>query len=373
MSLAYQPKQLQFFSQQTGSPVLKLFFNGWRTYPLQEGKYTIGRSRACTIQVRCNQVSRQQALLFYDTTGQIKLVDGDGHAPSHNGTYVNGTAIRDCYLQIGDVIHLGSSLVMARLELACTEDERLEAELEALEEFCVDNEEDPPTAIGFAQTVPAGEDSCAGQDNESSTDQIQQLQQDIAELHSQLQHRDKRYIELKENIEKYRQQVEQKRQESAAQIENLTQKLAHAQHRTREYERQYAHLRQEYESYSKRVEHRLQNKKDQAQTDLILEILTVVDSFELAQQCVKITTEEGGAIHEGYQSIYRLLIGLLQRMGLARIEIVDSYFDPMIHEAIACKSTNQVPENHIVEEIQAGYRLGEKVIRPARVVVAKSE
>jgi pSer/pThr/pTyr-binding forkhead associated (FHA) protein len=98
------------------TPVLTVTVDGKnQAFSLLQERCSIGRAIQATIRVPHSQVSRLQALLLRDASGQYQIVDGDGlGTPSRNGTYVNGVKITEKTLQSGDVISLGSSSIVAR-------------------------------------------------------------------------------------------------------------------------------------------------------------------------------------------------------------------------------------------------------------------
>jgi molecular chaperone GrpE len=100
----------------------------------------------------------------------------------------------------------------------------------------------------------------------------------------------------------------------------------------------------------------------------LLELLVpVVDDFERA---VDAESEDVRAYHEGVELILRSLHKVLEQIGVERIDPRGEAFDPRYHEAIARHETDEVPDGHVLDVYQTGYRLGDRLIRPAAVVVA---
>jgi len=92
-----------------------------------------------------------------------------------------------------------------------------------------------------------------------------------------------------------------------------------------------------------------------------------LDNFDLAIQAM----EKSGNTDKGIQMIRSLLLDVLRKRGLEKIEIkIGDEFNPATAEAIAAIPSDE-PENTIIEEVESGYRLHQKVIRPARVKVSK--
>ena len=89
---------------------------------------------------------------------------------------------------------------------------------------------------------------------------------------------------------------------------------------------------------------------------------------DLERALVAAQEHEEAKLEEGVRLVHRELASLLSREGLAEIE-TDGQFDPHVHEALLAQPSDQ-DEGSVVEVIQKGYRLGDRVLRPARVVVA---
>lgn len=120
-----------------------------------------------------------------------------------------------------------------------------------------------------------------------------------------------------------------------------------------------------FENYRKQTEKRMEEVQQWATRSVVLDILPVVDNFERALR-TSAPTEE---FTVGMQLVYQQLITILEQAGLQRMETVNQLFDPRRHEAVK-KEAHQAPENTIVEEIQPGYLLGDRVIRCAKVNIS---
>lgn len=116
------------------------------------------------------------------------------------------------------------------------------------------------------------------------------------------------------------------------------------------------------------AEERVQQMKC-ANEQLILELLPLLDNFERATGC-EVDGEAAQSLLRGVCMILQQLQDLLGRFGVERIQATDQFFDPALHDAIERVETNEVCEGTIVEEVLPGYKLNDRVIRPARVKVA---
>lgn len=120
-------------------------------------------------------------------------------------------------------------------------------------------------------------------------------------------------------------------------------------------------------NFRRRAQKELAESAALGQGRLLEELMPVIDDFERA---VDAESADARAYHEGMQLILRSLQKVLERIGVERIEPHGEIFDPNYHEAIARHETDEVPEGHVLEVYQAGYKLRERLIRPAVVVVA---
>jgi len=125
-------------------------------------------------------------------------------------------------------------------------------------------------------------------------------------------------------------------------------------------------LRAEMDNFRKRQARRADEAAAAEQERLLRLILPVADNLARA---LNHDGQADAALREGVELTYRELMRSLEAEGVTRFETVGQPFDPNLHEAIATRAA-EAAANTIVEEIEAGYRLGDKLLRPARVVVA---
>lgn len=125
----------------------------------------------------------------------------------------------------------------------------------------------------------------------------------------------------------------------------------------------------EYDNYKKRtVKEREAALKYQSQ-DLIQELLPALDNFERALQVEK--TEATASIIDGISMVYKQIKDALASQGAEEITAVGEEFDPNVHHAVMQIEAEDKPSNIVVEELQKGYKLKDRVIRPAMVKVNK--
>ena len=128
----------------------------------------------------------------------------------------------------------------------------------------------------------------------------------------------------------------------------------------------------EFENYKKRMEREMNDFRKYANESLVKDILPTVDNLERA-----LATSEGenmdaaGGIRDGVKMTLQGLLDCLKRHGVAPVDALDKPFDPNIHQAVMQEESARHPENTVSQELQKGYTLQERLLRPAMVVVAK--
>lgn len=137
----------------------------------------------------------------------------------------------------------------------------------------------------------------------------------------------------------------------------------------------------EFDNYRRRVERERRDLIESAGADVLSDLLAVVDDFERALVVPTVPTvpttpsggEGGDAYRRGVDLIYKQLIDLLRKRGVTPVDSVGETFDPHRHQAVDYAVTGNRPDGEILEVYRRGYQLGDRLLRPAMVKVAKSE
>ncbi len=149
-------------------------------------------------------------------------------------------------------------------------------------------------------------------------------------------------------------------------------KLKEAQCLTDEFKDKYLRAHAELDNARKRLIKEKEEYVRFANEDLLSQILYVVDNFDRALEHMN-GTEKVESILEGIKMIQRQFHSLLEQNGVKRIESLGKKFDPAAHEAIEHVETGEDKEGVVMEEIQAGYMLNERLLRPVAVKVGKKK
>ena len=126
----------------------------------------------------------------------------------------------------------------------------------------------------------------------------------------------------------------------------------------------------EFDNYRKRIERERREQADQSVVDLLQELLLVVDDFDRA---LTVDTGEGsGAYRKGVELIHGKLHDLLRKQGVKAMDVLGADFDPNVHMAVMHEESPEHREGEVIGELQKGYMLHDRLLRPAMVKVAKA-
>lgn len=130
-------------------------------------------------------------------------------------------------------------------------------------------------------------------------------------------------------------------------------------------------LQADFLNYKARTEKERFSTYSNAVTDVLTDLVPIVDNFERAIDAVKSENEEIINLKNGVKMIYDQFLNILQKRGLKEIEALNSKFDPNIHSGIAFEVVEDKEEDTVIEVFQKGYLVNEKVIRPSMVKISK--
>jgi len=146
--------------------------------------------------------------------------------------------------------------------------------------------------------------------------------------------------------------------------------------RIRELEAQVADLKDRYlralaelENYRKRMQREMREIRARERLETVREFLTVFDHFEMAMAHAE-ESPDLDALKQGMQMILSEFRKVLENLGVERIDATGDEFSPELHEAVAQEPSEEVPAGHVLRQWKSGYRLGDKLLRPAAVVVS---
>jgi len=130
-----------------------------------------------------------------------------------------------------------------------------------------------------------------------------------------------------------------------------------------------ARLQAEFENARKRSAKEQQDYREFAAADTVKALLPALDSFERA---LHLPAAQVSELRGGVELIYKQLIDALTKLGVQPVAAKGHTFDPRLHEAIEMVDTDSVPDHQVIEELQRGYKLKDRLLRPAMVKVANN-
>jgi molecular chaperone GrpE len=127
-------------------------------------------------------------------------------------------------------------------------------------------------------------------------------------------------------------------------------------------------LAADFENYKKRAARERQEYVAFANERLLRELLPILDDLERALDAAE--EHQEAQLEEGVRLVHRSLASLLERQGVKEIS-TDGKFDPHVHEALLAQPSDEADQGDVLDVIQKGYKIGDRVVRPARVIVAE--
>ncbi len=152
---------------------------------------------------------------------------------------------------------------------------------------------------------------------------------------------------------------------------NLIEELDKVKQENEEYLSRLQRLQADFENFKRRTKTANEELSKYAAFDVVKELLTVSDNLERAAAALE--TENAAGTSQGIQLIRKQLCDILSRIGVTGVKSIGEQFDPRVHEAVMSVDQPDRPDNIVVEEIQKGYKLYDKVLRPSKVIVNKRE
>lgn len=132
---------------------------------------------------------------------------------------------------------------------------------------------------------------------------------------------------------------------------------------------QYIRLAADFDNYRKRQEQERESLVKYGTENALKKMLEVLDNFERGQKALE-GVEDSEKIKECFQLVHKQVRDTLSKLGLEEIKAVGEEFDPNFHEAVMQTPTTEHPEHTVINELQKGYKVGDKILRPTLVNVA---
>lgn len=135
---------------------------------------------------------------------------------------------------------------------------------------------------------------------------------------------------------------------------------------------QYIRLAADFDNYRKRQEQERESLIKYGTESALKKLLEVLDNFERGEKALE-GVEDCVKVKESFNLVHKQVVESLTKLGLEEIKAVGEEFDPNFHEAVMQTPTSEHPEHTVITELQKGYKVGDKVLRPTLVNVATAE
>lgn len=161
---------------------------------------------------------------------------------------------------------------------------------------------------------------------------------------------------------------EENSEDTEVDIDPKDEEIQQLKNNVQEEEEKYLRLYAEFENYKRRIQKENQTMKAYKAQDVLNDILPTIDNIERALQ-IEGEDEQFKSLQKGVEMVYESLLNALKNNGLEKIEAEGQQFDPNIHQAVVQDDNPDYESGQVTQELQTGYKLKERVLRPSMVKV----
>jgi molecular chaperone GrpE len=152
-------------------------------------------------------------------------------------------------------------------------------------------------------------------------------------------------------------------------LEALRERTASLQQERDDFRNLLQRTRADFENYQKRAQRDMAQERRYCHSGLALDLLPILDNFDRAVAAAKQAGETGPLV-QGVAMIQTQVLDVLKRHGITRIEALGQPFDPALHQAVMQQPSSEQPPNTVLQVLEQGFLIHDRVLRPARVVVS---
>jgi molecular chaperone GrpE len=176
----------------------------------------------------------------------------------------------------------------------------------------------------------------------------------------------------RETAEKRKADASKEAKKAVAEEESIEARLKASEAKAEEKHDRLLRVTAEFENYKKRAERDINDFRKFANESLIKDILPIVDNLERALEISDGDDEKtSDSMREGVEMTLKGLLNTLKKYGVVPIESLEKPFDPNFHQAVMQEESETRPDNTVSQELQKGYMMQDRLLRPAMVVVSK--
>ncbi|MCD4804215.1 MAG: nucleotide exchange factor GrpE [Desulfobacterales bacterium] len=167
--------------------------------------------------------------------------------------------------------------------------------------------------------------------------------------------------------------AKEKKDKAADPLKEMETKIKSLEEEAKETYDRFLRVSAEFENYKKRSAREMSEFKKFANESLIKELLLVVDNMERAINSSKDEGNSNNGLVEGIDMTLKELLKIFEKFSVKQVESLGKPFDPNFHQAVMQEETDEHPHNTVINELQKGYIINERLLRPATVVVSMSK
>lgn len=156
-------------------------------------------------------------------------------------------------------------------------------------------------------------------------------------------------------------------------VRELDEKIESLEQEAKDSYDKFLRISAEFENYKKRSLREMEDFRKYANETLLKEFLSIVDNLERAIQSASTENHSSNSIVQGVDLTLKEIFKIFERFGVTPIESLEKPFDPAFHQAVLQEETEEHPDNVVLRELQKGYMIKERLLRPAMVVVSKAK
>ena len=165
----------------------------------------------------------------------------------------------------------------------------------------------------------------------------------------------------------------EKKGEATDPLKEMETRIKSSEEEAKEIYDRFLRVSAEFENYKKRSTREMSEFKKFANESLLKELLSVVDNMERAINSSKDEGTSNNGLVEGIDMTLKVLLKIFKEFGVKQVESLGKSFDPNFHQAVMQEETDEHPHNTVINELQKGYIINERLLRPAMVVVSMSK
>lgn len=166
-------------------------------------------------------------------------------------------------------------------------------------------------------------------------------------------------------------ETSKKEKKLASRAEKLREKLESKEQEAKEAYDRFLRVSAEFENFKKRSEREMSDFKKFANESLLKEMLPVVDSLQLALASSNQGDNLNDGLHKGVELTLNEMLKVLEKFGVKPIEAMEKPFDPSLHQAVIQEESDMHDEQTVIRELQKGYTIHDRLLRPSMVAVSK--